>query len=48
MSPLSIFTLFNAQTLDYLFDSQAFVGFVPSVFLNSNPQFPQSLVGYNA
>jgi hypothetical protein len=27
--PLSIFTLFNAKTLECLFDNQAFVGFVP-------------------
>jgi hypothetical protein len=27
--PLSIFTLFNEKTLDYRFDNQAFVGFVP-------------------
>jgi hypothetical protein len=27
--PLSILPLFNAKTLDYLFDNQAFVGFIP-------------------
>jgi hypothetical protein len=31
--PLSIFALFNRQTLDYWVDNQAFVGFLtPSVF----------------
>ena len=34
--PLSIFTFFNAKTLDYLFDNQAFAFFYPSVFYTFN------------
>jgi hypothetical protein len=34
--PLSIFTFFNAQTLDYLVDNQAFVGLAP---LSKKPNY---------
>jgi hypothetical protein len=33
-TPLSIFTLFKPQTLDYLFDNQAFVGFISPQYLS--------------
>jgi hypothetical protein len=33
--PLSINAFFNEKTLDYLFDNQAFVGFVPPQYLST-------------